>query len=50
LLGLQGEGLGRSLLGWFAWKRKKEKGIDMAKVCMAEFKFEFEFFQTRFEN
>jgi hypothetical protein len=50
LLGQQGEGLGRSLLGGFAWKRKKEKGIDMAKVCMAKFKFKFEFFQTRFEN
>jgi hypothetical protein len=29
---------------------KKERRIDKARVCMAEFKFKFEFLQTRFEN
>jgi hypothetical protein len=43
---------GRSLPRFSCWASKKEKGrgIDKARGCMAEFKFKFEFFQTRFEN
>jgi hypothetical protein len=29
---------------------KKEKRIHKARVCMAEFKFKFEFLETRFEK
>jgi hypothetical protein len=36
--------------GQFASKKEKGRGIDNARGCMAEFKFKFEFFQTRFEN
>jgi hypothetical protein len=36
--------------GRFARKKKKRRGIDKARLCMAEFKFKFEFLQTRFEN
>jgi hypothetical protein len=34
----------------FARKKKKERGIDKVRLCMAEFKSKFEFLQTRFEN
>jgi hypothetical protein len=38
-----------SLVGLPGRKRKKKEGT-WARVCMAEFKFKFEFFQTRFES